>query len=136
MRISDWSSDVCSSDLPVLVTGSPGGAHIINYVTKSIVAVLDWGLDPEHAVALPNISNRNGPTVLEAGLETGIAPDLAGGLRRLGHETRAGTFSSGINLLLFLADGSLVWPADPPPAGPATNSQETSVGHERVCTCS
>src|SRR3546814_6031116 len=92
---------------PVLVTGSPGGAHIINYVTKSIVAVLDWGLDPEHAVALPNISNRNGPTVLEAGLETGFDPDLAAGLRRLGHEQGAGTSSIGINMIRTLDEGSL-----------------------------
>src|SRR3546814_19544847 len=30
MRISDWSSDVCSSDLPELKTGFPGHAPLID----------------------------------------------------------------------------------------------------------
>src|SRR3546814_10614958 len=98
---------------PVLVTGSPGGAHTINYVTKSIVAVLDWGLDSDHVVALPNIPNGIGHTVLEAGLENGIDPDLAVGLRRPGHETRYGNLSSGINMFRMLADGSLVGADEP-----------------------
>jgi gamma-glutamyltranspeptidase/glutathione hydrolase len=27
-----------------------------------VVAVIDWGLDPQAAVALPNFGSRNGPT--------------------------------------------------------------------------
>src|SRR5436190_18736123 len=35
-----------------MIVGSPGGSAIINYVAKTIVAVLDWKLDPQAAVAL------------------------------------------------------------------------------------
>jgi gamma-glutamyltranspeptidase/glutathione hydrolase len=61
-----------------LVLGSPGGAMIINYVAKALVARLDWGLDLPAAVAAPNLGTRNGPTLLEretpyAALEQGLA---------------------------------------------------------------
>src|SRR3546814_9874073 len=82
MRISDWSSDVCSSDLPVanrvegnkrplssmsptivygpdgkviLALGSAGGKRIIMHVAKTLVGVLDWGLSAKDAIALPNL---------------------------------------------------------------------------------
>jgi gamma-glutamyltranspeptidase/glutathione hydrolase len=48
-----------------LVLGSPGGAMIINYVAKALVARLDWGLDLQAAIAAPNLGTRNGPTLLE-----------------------------------------------------------------------
>ena len=34
--------------------GSPGGSRIIGYVVQSIVAMVDWGLDPQAAVSLPH----------------------------------------------------------------------------------
>ena len=49
-----------------IVTGSPGGSSIINYVAKTLIAIIDWGLDPQAASALPNFGSRNGPTELEA----------------------------------------------------------------------
>ncbi len=51
----------------VLAVGSPGGPAIINYVAKVLVGTLDWGLDVQQAIALPNFGSRNGPTELEAG---------------------------------------------------------------------
>ncbi|TFW17782.1 gamma-glutamyltransferase [Duganella callida] len=51
----------------VLATGSPGGSAIINYVAKVLVGTLDWGLDVQQAISLPNMGSRNGPTELEAG---------------------------------------------------------------------
>src|SRR3546814_10616692 len=36
MRISDWSSDVCSSDLPILIYGFPLGSSM------GLVAALEW----------------------------------------------------------------------------------------------
>ncbi|MGO4479250.1 gamma-glutamyltransferase [Massilia sp. 2TAF26] len=47
--------------------GSPGGPLIINYVAKVLVGTLDWGLNVQEAIALPNFGSRNGPTELEAG---------------------------------------------------------------------
>jgi gamma-glutamyltranspeptidase / glutathione hydrolase len=47
--------------------GSPGGAAIIHFTAKALVGTLDWGLDPQQAVNLPNFGSFNGPTVLERG---------------------------------------------------------------------
>ncbi|HYF53660.1 MAG TPA: gamma-glutamyltransferase, partial [Salinarimonas sp.] len=52
-----------------VVTGSPGGSLIINFVAKTLVGILDWRLDPQVAVDLPNMGSRNGPTELERGTE-------------------------------------------------------------------
>jgi gamma-glutamyltranspeptidase/glutathione hydrolase len=61
----------------VLIIGSPGGSRIINYVAKTIIAVLDWGLDIQDAIDLPNFSNRNGATDLEKNTPiTKIAEEL------------------------------------------------------------
>ncbi len=49
--------------------GSPGGSLIINYVLKTAVALMDWGLSPQAAIHLPNVGSRNlgatGATELE-----------------------------------------------------------------------
>jgi len=61
-----------------IVTGSPGGSAIINYVAKTLLAIIDWQLDPQAAVALPNFGSRNGPTELETGTSVAaLAPKLA-----------------------------------------------------------
>ncbi|HQU49175.1 MAG TPA: gamma-glutamyltransferase [Casimicrobiaceae bacterium] len=92
-----------------LVVGSPGGSSIINYVAKTIVAVLDWGLDPQAAVALPNLGSRNGPTELEAGTAAaGLAPKL----RAMGHEVAVIPMTSGTQAVVRTRDG-LSGGADP-----------------------
>src|SRR5690606_6073751 len=58
--------DRASGEL-LLATGSPGGSAIINYVAKVLVATLDWGMDVQQAISLPNFGSRNGPTELEQG---------------------------------------------------------------------
>lgn len=85
-----------------MVTGSPGASSIINYVAKALVAVLDWGLDPQAAVALPNLGSRNGPTELER--ETSAAL-LEPKLRALGHETRVTEQPSGLNTIVRTRHG-------------------------------
>jgi gamma-glutamyltranspeptidase/glutathione hydrolase len=47
--------------------GSPGGAAIIHFTAKTLVGALDWGLDAQRAIDLPNYGSFNGPTVLERG---------------------------------------------------------------------
>ncbi|MDZ4735249.1 MAG: gamma-glutamyltransferase [Rhodospirillaceae bacterium] len=91
------------------VLGSPGGARIIGYVTQSLIAMLDWQLGPQQAVALPHLTNRNGATDLESetSLAT-IAPDLA----TLGHEIRLVPMSSGLHAIL-VTDNGLLGGADP-----------------------
>ena len=94
---------------PILATGSPGGSRIIGYVTKSLLATLDWGLDIAAAVSLGNIVNRGGPTELEAGTE---AESLRADLEALGHEVVIGELESGLNAIA-LTRGGLEGAADP-----------------------
>ena len=68
------------------VVGSPGGSQIITYVTKTLVGILDWKLDPQVAVDLPNFGSRNGPTEIEAGTE---AETWKSALEAKGHQVRA-----------------------------------------------
>lgn len=72
--------------------------------------MLDWDLDPQRAVSLPNLLNRNGPTELE--MTPGAGP-LADGLRRLGHEVQPMTAPSGLQAIRLLPGGGLVGGADP-----------------------
>ncbi len=79
-----------------IVAGSPGGSAIINYVAKTLVAMIDWKLDPQAAIDLPNFGSRNGPTELEKGsvLEVLKAP-----LEAKGHSVNIIDFTSGLQAL-------------------------------------
>ncbi|MEO8739567.1 MAG: gamma-glutamyltransferase [Casimicrobiaceae bacterium] len=85
-----------------MVVGSPGGPAIINYVAKTLVGVLDWGLDPQAAVSLPNVGSRNGPTELERGTR---AVELAPKLEALGHHTRVMNHTSGLHAIVRTPTG-------------------------------
>ena len=76
-----------------MVVGSPGGSAIINYVAKTLVGVLDWGLDIQAAISLPNMGSRNKDTELEKGtaLEAGARAGSDG------HPLRITEFPSGIH---------------------------------------
>jgi gamma-glutamyltranspeptidase/glutathione hydrolase len=94
----------------VLATGSPGGNSIIAYTAKSIVAMLDWGLSPQEAAALPNIVAR-GDVV---GIEDGFDPALIEALRTRGFTIEAGRGeNSGIHSVRVADDGTLIGAADP-----------------------
>jgi gamma-glutamyltranspeptidase/glutathione hydrolase len=92
-----------------LAVGSPGGSRIIGYTTLRVLAVLDWGLDVQAAVELPNVVNRNGPTALEQGT---AAEALAGPLRARGHEVEIETMTSGLHAI-ERRGGRLYGGADP-----------------------
>jgi gamma-glutamyltranspeptidase/glutathione hydrolase len=77
----------------VLATGSPGGSAIINYVAKVLVGTLDWGLDVQQAISLPNIGSRNGPTELEAGR---VSRAVVAELKARGHDIREYDQNSGL----------------------------------------
>jgi gamma-glutamyltranspeptidase/glutathione hydrolase len=85
-----------------VVTGSPGGSQIIGYVAKTLVAILDWKLDPQVAVDLPNFGSRNGPTELEAGTE---AEAWKPALEAKGHEVRLMDMTSGIQAIVVTPEG-------------------------------
>jgi gamma-glutamyltranspeptidase/glutathione hydrolase len=92
-----------------LAVGSPGGSRIIGYTTLRVLAVLDWGLDPQAAVELPNVVNRNGPTTLEQGT---AAEALADPLRARGHAVEVEAMTSGLHAI-ERRDGTLYGGADP-----------------------
>lgn len=86
------------------VTGSPGGSQIIGYVAKTLVALLDWKLDPQQAVDLANFGSRNGPTELEKGTE---AEAWKAALEAKGHEVRLIEMTSGIQAIVKTPAGYL-----------------------------
>ena len=73
-------------------------------VAKAVIAVLDWNLDPQAAVDLPNLGNRNGATELEEG--TPLAR-IAPALEAMGHEIKLATMTSGLAAILVTPDGLL-----------------------------
>lgn len=94
---------------PYLITGSPGGSAIINYVAQTLVGVLDWGLDIQAAIALPHYGSRNNATELEEG--TTIV-GVADALRTKGHDVTILPFTSGLQGIVMTEHG-LYGGADP-----------------------
>ena len=97
------------------VLGSPGGSRIINYVARTLVAVLDHGMEPAAALSLGHVGNRNGATELEKGR---VAPGLARELERRGHAVQMLDMTSGLHLILR-REGRWVGAADPRREGSA-----------------
>ncbi len=108
-RSSMAPSIVFANGRPVLLVGSPGGSRIINYVAQTIIAILDWGLDPQQAAGMGHFVNRNGRTELEVGT---AAADLAVELEARGHEVSVRDLNSGIHAIL-IREGELLGGADP-----------------------
>jgi gamma-glutamyltranspeptidase/glutathione hydrolase len=77
-----------------IALGSPGGPNIINYVAKALVGMLDWALDIQAALALPNFGSRNGPTLLETGTSF---ENLKGELERRNHQVELVPLTSGLH---------------------------------------
>lgn len=91
----------------VLSTGSPGGSAIINYVGKVLVGTLDWGLNVQEAISLPNFGSRNGPTELEQGRVTDALVDQ---LKAKGHNVRVMEQTSGLQGIMRLnVHGEEMW---------------------------
>jgi len=87
----------------VLATGSPGGAAIIQYVTKALVGVIDWGLDAQQATAMVDFGAANSP-VTSVGDEhpnvDGARDPLVTGLTALGHTVSTAAQTSGLGAIL------------------------------------
>lgn len=85
-----------------LISGSPGGSRIINYVAQSMVAMIDWQLGPQQAAAQAKFTHRNDQLVLEAGSEL---THLQGALKDMGYQVRSGDLNSGLHLIKKTKDG-------------------------------
>ena len=104
------------------VIGSPGGAVIPQFVVKALVGILDWGLDPQQAVALPDFGAGNTPETGIGGEHPDIGPDgaatpeaqeLIHGLTDRGHTVNLDEQSSGLSAIVRTRDGNLLGGADP-----------------------
>ncbi|HYC37465.1 MAG TPA: gamma-glutamyltransferase [Usitatibacter sp.] len=85
-----------------MAVGSPGGSLIIGYVAKTLVGALDWKLDVQKAIELPNMGSRNGPTELERG---SAFEALAGPLKAMGHDARPIAMVSGLQAIRRTRNG-------------------------------
>lgn len=94
---------------PVLVVGSPGGSRIIGYVAKTIIGIIDWGMDTQTAISLPNMLNRFGTFDVEAGTS---AEAMAPALEALGYEVQIRDLNSGLSAIA-ITDAGLSAGADP-----------------------
>jgi gamma-glutamyltranspeptidase/glutathione hydrolase len=91
----------------VMSVGSPGGAMIIHFTAKTLYGVLNWGLSPQQAIALPNFGSVGGPLVLEGGR---FAPATLAALRERGHEVKELALTSGLQAVVkHHKNGQIVW---------------------------
>jgi gamma-glutamyltranspeptidase/glutathione hydrolase len=87
----------------VAVVGSPGGARIIHYVARALVALLDWGMEPQAAVALPHVGTIGTALDIEQG--TPLAA-LAPVLEARGHTVRLLPMPSGLQVITVARGGA------------------------------
>ncbi|MDV6315248.1 gamma-glutamyltransferase [Idiomarina sp. HP20-50] len=90
--------------------GSPGGSRIINYVTQSVIGMLDWNLNVQESINLGHVTNRNNYTSLEKGRKIS---KLKTELEKRGHDVRVMDLNSGLHGISIQSDGTLVGGADP-----------------------
>jgi gamma-glutamyltranspeptidase/glutathione hydrolase len=93
----------------VLLIGSPGSSYIINYVAKTLLAILEWNLNIQAAINLPHYVNRNGNTELEKNTTVIL---LKKALKEKGHTVTVQTLHSGLHGIMVTKDG-LQGGADP-----------------------
>ena len=67
-----------------------------------MIATLDWGLDAQRAIDLPNFGNFNGPDLLESGRFPAATLDA---LRARGHVLANGDMASGIQAIQRMGRG-------------------------------
>ena len=80
----------------VMTGGSPGGAMIIHYTAKTLYGVLNWGLNAQQAIDLPNFASLNGPSLLE---EKRFSPATVEALQARGAEVREQAMTSGLQVI-------------------------------------
>ncbi|MEP4189909.1 MAG: gamma-glutamyltransferase, partial [Sneathiella sp.] len=77
--------------------GSPGGSRIIGYVTKTLIAILDWDLSMQEAINLPHHVNRNGTLDLEK--DSDLLTHTSA-LEKMGYKVKSRGLSSGLHGIL------------------------------------
>lgn len=81
------------------VVGSPGGSNIIQYVVKTLVGLVDWKLDIQAAIDLPNFGAQTSTTTeVEKGT---VLSTLQPGLAARGHTVAVVDINSGLQGIVF-----------------------------------
>ena len=80
---------------------------IIQFVVKTVVGMLDWGLDPQQAVSAVDFGAANSPKTNVGGehpvidtSDNGDHDPLVQGLRQLGHQVDLADQSSGLSAIV------------------------------------
>ncbi|MBN8844211.1 MAG: gamma-glutamyltransferase, partial [Sphingomonadales bacterium] len=100
----------------VLAVGSAGGKRIIMHVTKTLIGVLDWGLDAKSAMELPNLFFGQQGVLIENN-DAGKA--IAAKMKPFGYSFTATDLGSKLNAVERVGDG---WRGAADPRGPGTSS--------------
>ncbi|WP_301584755.1 gamma-glutamyltransferase [Halomonas alkaliantarctica] len=90
--------------------GSPGGAAIIHYTARTLVAMRNWGLNAQEALNLPHAITLGGDVFIEEGR---FPEETIEALRERGHAVNERELTSGLQAIMRLEDGSLFGGADP-----------------------
>ncbi|WP_425409658.1 gamma-glutamyltransferase [Hyphococcus sp.] len=90
--------------------GSPGGPAIIGYVVKTLIAMIDWNMNPQEAIEYPNAVYPRGEPLLE---EDGFESQIIEGLKAKGHQVQVRGLNSGVHALKVNPDGTYEGGADP-----------------------
>ena len=94
----------------LMSAGSPGGALIIHFTAKTLLATLQGGLSPQAAIDLPNFGTTGGPVLLE---EKRFDAATVQALRDRGHTVNEAAMTSGLQALQRAPDGGWLGGADP-----------------------
>ena len=86
----------------VMTAGSPGGPMLIHFTAKALYAVLNWGMNVQQAIDLPNFGSLNGPTLLE---EKRFVPAQVDALKARGAEVLEQAMTSGLQAIQAMPDG-------------------------------
>lgn len=99
--VFDRNTDGSRGDLAI-VTGSPGGSVIIQFVVKTLVGMLDWGMNPQQAVSMVDFGAANSPATNYGGEHPNVrGPEdpVVKQLDAMGHDVSVADQSSGLSAL-------------------------------------
>ncbi len=85
-----------------IVIGSPGGANIIQYVTKTLIGMIDWRLSPQDAIELGNFGATTSATTTLERNSAVQATAIQDGLRARGHTISIADQTSGLHGFMFV----------------------------------
>ena len=100
----------------VLAVGSAGGKRIIMHVTKTLIGVLDWGLDAKSAMELPNLFFGPRGVVIE---NNAAGQAIAAKMKPFGYSFTATDLGSKLNAVERTDKG---WQGAADPRGPGTSA--------------